>query len=115
MVATLKDYGLEFMRVPLFYDSTSAICIDKNPVLQAKTKHKEVRFHFLRDHYEKGDIDLIHVDTDNQLADIVGIFSVTTKNRDRIYPRQLRQKCLLVFLNTITKNGGSGPPMVTVL
>ncbi|WVZ75684.1 hypothetical protein U9M48_023719, partial [Paspalum notatum var. saurae] len=30
-----------------------------------------VRFHFLRDHYEKGDIDLIHVETQNHLADIL--------------------------------------------
>jgi hypothetical protein len=56
--------------VPLFCDSTSAISIAKNPVLHSKTKHIEVCFHFLRDHYEKGDIDLHHIDTQNQLADI---------------------------------------------
>jgi hypothetical protein len=56
--------------VPLFYDSTSAISIAKNTVLHSKTKHIEVLFHFLRDHYEKGDIDLHHIDTQNQLADI---------------------------------------------
>ena len=70
MVATLRDFGLEYRRVPLFCDSTSAISVAKNPVLHSKTKHIEVRFHFLRDHYEKGDIDLIHVTTQNQLADI---------------------------------------------
>ncbi|WVZ80674.1 hypothetical protein U9M48_028131 [Paspalum notatum var. saurae] len=42
----------------------------KNPVLHSRTKHTDVRFHFLRDHYEKGDIDLIHVVSANQLADI---------------------------------------------
>ncbi|WVZ76642.1 hypothetical protein U9M48_024598, partial [Paspalum notatum var. saurae] len=41
-----------------------------NPVLHSRTKHIDVRFHFLRDHYEKGDIDLIHVVSANQLADI---------------------------------------------
>ncbi|WVZ90149.1 hypothetical protein U9M48_036476 [Paspalum notatum var. saurae] len=46
--------------------STSA----KNPVLHSRTKHIDVRFHFLRDHYEKGDIDLVHVASENQLADI---------------------------------------------
>jgi hypothetical protein len=40
------------------------------PVLHSKTKHIEVRFHFLRGHYEKGDVDLRHIDTQNQLADI---------------------------------------------
>ncbi|WVZ52100.1 LOW QUALITY PROTEIN: hypothetical protein U9M48_003190, partial [Paspalum notatum var. saurae] len=43
----------------------------KNPVLHSRTKHIDVRFHFLRDHYEKGDIDLVHVASENQLADIV--------------------------------------------
>ncbi|WVZ90075.1 LOW QUALITY PROTEIN: hypothetical protein U9M48_036407 [Paspalum notatum var. saurae] len=37
---------------------------------EVETKHIDVRFHFLRDHYEKGDIDLVHVVTQNQLADI---------------------------------------------
>ena len=51
-------------------DSTSAISLARNPVLHSRTKHIDVRFHFLRNHYEKGDIDLIHVATENQLADI---------------------------------------------
>jgi len=70
MIATLKDYGLHFTRVPLLCDSTGAISVAKNPVLHSKTKHIEVRYHFLRDHYEKGDIDLHYVDTTRQLADI---------------------------------------------
>ncbi|WVZ63541.1 hypothetical protein U9M48_013165, partial [Paspalum notatum var. saurae] len=42
----------------------------KNPLLYSRTKHIDVRFHFLRDHYEKGDIDLVHVVSVNQLADV---------------------------------------------
>ncbi|WVZ89923.1 hypothetical protein U9M48_036268 [Paspalum notatum var. saurae] len=70
MKATLSDFGLRFGRIPLLVDSTSAISVAKNPVLHSRTKHIDVRFHFLRDHYEKGDIDLIHVVSANQLADI---------------------------------------------
>ncbi|WVZ58772.1 hypothetical protein U9M48_009003 [Paspalum notatum var. saurae] len=70
MKATLSDFGLWFGRIPLLVDSTSAISVAKNPVLHSRTKHIDVRFHFLRDHYEKGDIDLIHVVSANQLADI---------------------------------------------
>ncbi|WVZ58020.1 hypothetical protein U9M48_008334 [Paspalum notatum var. saurae] len=55
MKATLSDFGLRFA---------------KNSVLHSRTKHIDVRFHFLRDHYEKGDIDLVHVASENQLADI---------------------------------------------
>ena len=72
MISTLKDYGLTFpTRVPLLCDSTSAISVGKNPCLHSKTKHIDVRFHFLRDQYEKGVIDLIHVDSHLQLADIL--------------------------------------------
>jgi hypothetical protein len=44
--------------------STSAISVAKNPVLHSRTKHIEVRYHFLRDYVEKGDIDPIHVPTE---------------------------------------------------
>ncbi|WVZ80476.1 hypothetical protein U9M48_027946 [Paspalum notatum var. saurae] len=70
MKATLSDFGLRFGKIPLLVDSTSAISIAKNPVLHSRTKHIDVRFHFLRDHYEKGDIDLVHIASENQLADI---------------------------------------------
>ncbi|WVZ84758.1 hypothetical protein U9M48_031749 [Paspalum notatum var. saurae] len=70
MKAILSDFGLKFGKIPLLVDSTSAISVAKNPVLHSRTKHIDVRFHFLRDHYEKGDIDLIHVVSANQLADI---------------------------------------------
>ncbi|WVZ89228.1 hypothetical protein U9M48_035656 [Paspalum notatum var. saurae] len=68
--STLSDFGLKYGRITLLVDSTSTIYVAKNPVLHSKTKHIDVRFHFLRDHYEKGDIDLIHVESANQLADI---------------------------------------------
>jgi len=72
MIQTLRDYGLTFSeRVPLFCDSTSAISVGKNPCLHSKTEHIDVRFHFLRDQYEKGVIDLVHVESKNQLADIL--------------------------------------------
>ncbi|WVZ75988.1 hypothetical protein U9M48_023999 [Paspalum notatum var. saurae] len=65
MKATLSDFGLRFGKIHLLVDSTSAISAAKNP-----NQTHRLRFHFLRDHYEKGDIDLIHVVSANQLADI---------------------------------------------
>ncbi|WVZ86101.1 hypothetical protein U9M48_032936 [Paspalum notatum var. saurae] len=61
MKATLSDFGLRFGRIPLLVDSIFAISVAKNPVLHSRTKHIDVRFHFLRDQYKKGDIDLVHV------------------------------------------------------
>jgi hypothetical protein len=40
-------------------------------VLYSRNKHIEVRYHFLRDNVEKGNIDLIHVPTEKHLADIL--------------------------------------------
>jgi hypothetical protein len=66
----MSDFGEEYTHVPLQCYSTSAISVAKNPVLHSKTKHIEVRYHFLRENVEKGKIALIHVPTHDQLADI---------------------------------------------
>ena len=68
--STLQDFGIFISSVPLFCDNTSAISIAKNPVQHSRTKHIELRYHFIRDHVEKGDIELLYVDTEHQLADI---------------------------------------------
>ena len=70
MKQTLKDYGINTKNVPLFCGNESAIKLSKNPVQHSKTKHIEIRHHFLRDHVNKEDIDIIHVTTEEQLADI---------------------------------------------
>ena len=70
MKQTLKDYGIHLKQVPLYRDNESAIKIANNPVQHSKTKHIEIRHHFLRDHVMKEDIDIIHVNTEEQLADI---------------------------------------------
>jgi hypothetical protein len=67
----LSDFGDESSHVPLMCDSTSAISVAKITVLHSRTKHIEVRYHFLRDNVEKGNIDLIYVPTKKQLADIL--------------------------------------------
>jgi hypothetical protein len=67
---TMSDFAEEYTHVPLQCDSTSAISVAKNPVLHSKTKHIKVRYHFLRDNVEKGKIALIHVPTQDQLANI---------------------------------------------
>ena len=51
-------------------DNTSAINVSKNHVHHSRTKHIDVRHHFLRDHVEKGNVVLNHVCTQDQVADI---------------------------------------------
>jgi hypothetical protein len=68
---TLSDFGEECSHVPLMCDSMSAISVAKNTVLHSRTKHIEVRYHFLRDNVEKVNTDLIHVPTEKKLAVIL--------------------------------------------
>ena len=70
MKQTLRDFGCEFNKIPLLCDNESAIKLANNPVQHSRTKHIDIRHHFLRDHEAKGDIELFHVSTENQLADI---------------------------------------------
>ncbi|GKC77995.1 hypothetical protein Tco_1128769 [Tanacetum coccineum] len=66
----LADYDVLYDKVPIFYDNTSVIVISNNPILHSRTKHIDIRYHFIRDHILKGDIELHFVPTDLQLADI---------------------------------------------
>jgi hypothetical protein len=66
----MRDFGVIFKRVPLMCDNTSAISIAKNLVFHKRMKHLKVRHHFLRDHVEKGDIEMRYIDTERHLTDI---------------------------------------------
>jgi hypothetical protein len=70
MKQTLLDYGVKFKEIPLLCDNKSAIKIANNPVQHSRTKHIDIRYHFIRDHVSKGDIKIDGVSTDDQLADI---------------------------------------------
>ncbi|GJZ84549.1 hypothetical protein Tco_0649888 [Tanacetum coccineum] len=66
----LTDYGYHFNKIPIYYDSKSAIAISCNLVQHSRTKHIAVRYHFIKEHVEKGTIELYFVKTDYQLADL---------------------------------------------
>ncbi|GAV64438.1 hypothetical protein CFOL_v3_07956 [Cephalotus follicularis] len=66
----LIDYGVFVKNVPIKCDNTSSICLAKNPVHHSKTKHIDIRYHFLREHVENEDIELEYVSTEKQATDI---------------------------------------------
>ncbi|KAI3770547.1 hypothetical protein L6452_01683 [Arctium lappa] len=66
----MLDYGVTFLHTPIFIDNNSAINIVNNPVKYSKTKHIEIRYHFIRDCNEKKLIQVAKVHTDNQFADL---------------------------------------------
>ena len=70
MKQTLKDYGIHLKQVPLYCDNESAIKIANNLVQHSKTKHIQIRHHFLIDHAMKEDIDIIQVNIEEKLVDI---------------------------------------------
>ncbi|CAH9094710.1 unnamed protein product [Cuscuta europaea] len=70
MKTQLKDYGYTFCHIPIYSDSQSAIAITSNPVHHSRTKHIDLRYHFIKDHVEKGDIDMYFVSSELQLADL---------------------------------------------
>ncbi|GJW33181.1 hypothetical protein Tco_0053213 [Tanacetum coccineum] len=67
----MLDYGFNFMNTKIYIDNESTICIVKNPVFHSKTKHIEIRHHFIRDSYEKRLIQVIKIHTDHNVADLL--------------------------------------------
>ena len=70
MKSQLSDYGIQYKMLPIFCDNTSAIAISNNPVLHQRTKHIDIRYHFIRDHIMNGESELQFIPTEYQLADI---------------------------------------------
>ncbi|GJT74136.1 hypothetical protein Tco_1040861 [Tanacetum coccineum] len=65
----LTDYGFHFDKIPMYCDSKAAIAISCNPVQHSRTKHINVRYHFIKEQVEKGIVELFFVGTEYQLAD----------------------------------------------
>ena len=71
-------------------DNMSAIELSKNPVHHERSKHIDIGYHFIRECIEDGKVDVDHVGTDGQLADVL------TKALGRIKFIELRQKLAVV-------------------
>nr|GEV64671.1 hypothetical protein [Tanacetum cinerariifolium] len=67
----MLDYGLNFMNTKIYINNESTICIVKNPVFHSKTKHIEIRHHFIKDSYEKKLIQVIKIHTSHNVADLL--------------------------------------------
>jgi hypothetical protein len=70
MRQTLWDFGYNMSKVPLLCDNKSAIHLADNPIEHIHSKHIGILHHFLRDRRQRGDIDIYHISTENQLVDI---------------------------------------------
>ncbi|GJS57619.1 retrovirus-related pol polyprotein from transposon TNT 1-94 [Tanacetum coccineum] len=70
MRSQLTDYGFAFNKIPLYCDNRSAIALCCNNVQHSRSKHIDIRHHFIREQVEKGVVELYFVTTDYQLTDI---------------------------------------------
>ena len=70
MKQTLRDYGINLDQILILCDNTSSINLSKNLIQYSRTKHIEIRHHFLSDHIKKEDVVIKFVSPENQLADI---------------------------------------------
>ncbi|GJS40887.1 DUF4219 domain-containing protein [Tanacetum coccineum] len=57
--------------IPIMCDNKGAIDLSKNPVQHSRTKHIEIRHHFLRDNVQKGNITIEKVTAEDNIADIL--------------------------------------------
>ena len=65
MQKLLHDYGICQEHLTIYCDNTSAINISKNPVQHSRTKHIEIRHHFIREFVEDGTLTLEFIHTDD--------------------------------------------------
>ncbi|GKF19101.1 hypothetical protein Tco_0067739, partial [Tanacetum coccineum] len=67
----MMDYGFNFMNTKIHINNESTIYVVKNPVYHSRTKHIEIRHHFIRDFYEKRLKDVLKIYTDSNVADLL--------------------------------------------
>ncbi|GJX91208.1 hypothetical protein Tco_0344534 [Tanacetum coccineum] len=71
MKQALIDYGIRLDDIPIMCDNKGAIDLSKNLVQHTRTKHIEIRHHFLRDNVQKGNISIEKVSSEDNIADIL--------------------------------------------
>ncbi|GJS26749.1 hypothetical protein Tco_0487369 [Tanacetum coccineum] len=70
MRSQLTDYGFTFNKIPMYYDNKSAIALCCNNVQHSRSKHIDVRYHFIKEQVENRIVELYFVRTEYQLANI---------------------------------------------
>ncbi|GJW59020.1 retrovirus-related pol polyprotein from transposon TNT 1-94 [Tanacetum coccineum] len=64
------DYGFKFNKIPLYCDNKSAIALCCNNVQHSRSKHIDVRYHFIKEQEENEVVELYFIKTEYLLADI---------------------------------------------
>ena len=92
MKSQLADYGFIYNKIPMYCDNKSAIALCCNNVQHSKSKHIDIRHHFIREQVEKEVVELYFVKTEFQLADI--FTKALPRERFQFILARLGMKCL---------------------
>ena len=66
----LEDYDIKQSKITIKCDNTSAFNLSKNLIQHSRSKHIEIRYHFIKEHIVDDDINLEYINIENQLVDI---------------------------------------------
>ncbi|GKD78392.1 hypothetical protein Tco_1341013 [Tanacetum coccineum] len=66
----LSDYGFTFNKIPMYCDNQSVIALCCNNVQHSRSKHIDIRHHFIKEQVENRVVEVYFVETKYQLADI---------------------------------------------
>nr|GEX13949.1 copia protein [Tanacetum cinerariifolium] len=88
----LTNYVFHFDKIHMYCDSKATIAISCNPLQYSRTKHIDVRYHFIKEQAEKGIVELFFVGTEYQLADL--FTKALPEDRFKYLVRQLGMRCL---------------------
>ncbi|GJS22902.1 hypothetical protein Tco_0451534 [Tanacetum coccineum] len=92
MRTQLVDYGFHFNKILIYCDSKIATAISCNLVQHSRTTHINIRYHFIKEHVEKGTIELYFVGTEYQLADL--FTKVLPKERFEFLVHKIGMRCM---------------------
>ena len=87
----LKELGLPLKPTPLNIDNEGAIFTAENPITEHRSKHIDIRYHYIREVIERKHVELFHVADDENPADML------TKNLGRIKHGKFRVEAGLRF------------------
>jgi hypothetical protein len=64
-------FGVQLRPTVIYCDNQSCIKLSENPVFHDRSKHIEIRYHFIRDYVQRGAVELQYISTEEQVADIL--------------------------------------------
>jgi hypothetical protein len=64
-------FGVQLRPTVIYCDNQSCIKLSENPVFHDRSKHIEIRYHFIRDYVQRGAVELQYISTEEQVVDIL--------------------------------------------